>query len=368
MDISTDKTELVVIPPPNTPTPNVTLKIKDKIIKQVPHKKVLGITIDENLDFNMHIQERKSKGFRALKCIEHFINSNNGCSQNTFVRLYKSLVLPTMDYGIAALSTVTDKACKELCQVQRSALLKATGCLANSSTEVVEILSNCNPLHLHLKLRQAKELLRIHSKHDNEPIKKEFDSSLNDQNLKGKKTTFNMLLSAFTEMKGKFTQENVAKEFKYTKELMGLCRQPNLNCNWKEFDQGKNIQEENIKEILDGIDSSCVAVFTDGSALGNPGPTGAGAAIYHNGLDNDPVCISKPVCSNGNNYIGELIGILTALQHLVEEQNLKKIIYFLWTANQLSSQHLEQISPKHNVDVLLNIRQLSSLLQKMDTV
>ena len=108
MDISTDKTEVVVIPPPNTPTPNVTLKIKDKIRKQVPHKKVLGITVDENLDFNMHIQERKSKGFRALKCIEHFFNSNNGCSQNTFVRLYKSLVLPTMDYGIAALSTVTD--------------------------------------------------------------------------------------------------------------------------------------------------------------------------------------------------------------------------------------------------------------------
>ena len=128
MDVSTDKTELVVIPPPNSPTPNVTLKIKDKIIKQVPHKKVLGITVDENLDFNMHIQERKSKGFRALKCIEHFINSNNGCSQNTFVRLYKSLVLPTMDYGIAALSTATDKACKELCQVQRAALLKVTGC------------------------------------------------------------------------------------------------------------------------------------------------------------------------------------------------------------------------------------------------
>ena len=120
MEISTDKTELVVIqPPPNTPTPNVTLKIKDKIIKQVPHNKVLGITVDKNLDFNMHIQERKSKCFRAVRCIEHFINSNNGCSQNTFVRFYKSIVLPTMDYGFAALSTLTDKACKALCQVQR---------------------------------------------------------------------------------------------------------------------------------------------------------------------------------------------------------------------------------------------------------
>ena len=61
------------------------------------HKKVLGIIVDENLDFNLHIQERKNKCFKALKCIEHFINNNSGCSQSIFVRLYKSLVLPTMD-------------------------------------------------------------------------------------------------------------------------------------------------------------------------------------------------------------------------------------------------------------------------------
>ena len=38
------------------------------------------------------------KGFRAMKCIDHFINIYNGCLQITFVRLHKSLVLPTMDY------------------------------------------------------------------------------------------------------------------------------------------------------------------------------------------------------------------------------------------------------------------------------
>ena len=363
MGISTDKTEVVVVPPPNTPTPKLTLKIKDKVIKQVSHKKVLGIIVDENLDFNLHIQERKNKGFKALKCIEHFINNNNGCSQNTFVRLYKSLVLPTMDYGIAALSTVTDKASKELNQVQRAALLKATGCLSNSSTEAVEILSNCNPLHLHLKLRQAEELLRIHSKHDTEPVKQEFDISINDQKLKGKKTTFNLLLSAFTEMKAKFNLENVAKEFQYTKELMGLCRQPNMSCKWEEFEKGKTVQEENIKLILDNLEPGTVSVFTDGSALGNPGPTGAGAVIYHDGLDKEPICISKPVCSNGNNYIGELIGILTALQHLVDQENLKKNIHFFIDCQPAITSAFGTDIPRHNVDVILNIRQLSSQLQ-----
>ena len=101
------------------------------------------------------------------------------------MRLYKSLVLPTMDYGVAALSTVTEKASKEFGQVQRAALLKATGCLSNSSDEAVEVLSNC--IHLHIKLRQAEELLRIYSKHDVQPVKEEFNNSTDDPSLRGKR-------------------------------------------------------------------------------------------------------------------------------------------------------------------------------------
>ena len=76
-------------------------------------------------------------------------------------------------------------------------------------------------------------------------------------------------------MKAKFNLENIAKEFQYTKELMGLCRQPIMSCKWEEFEEGKTVQEENIKRILDNLDPGTVSVFTDGSALGNPGPTGA---------------------------------------------------------------------------------------------
>ena len=172
-----------------------------------------------------------------------------------------------------------------------------------------------------------------------------------------------MLISAFTEMKGKFNLENVAKEFQYTKDTMGLCRNTNLQCNWKEFESDKALQEENIKEILDGLDPSCVAALTDGSALGNPGRTGTGAVIYYNGLEEEPICISKPVCSNGNKYIGELIGIQTALQHLVEQQNLKHSINIFVNCQPAIISAFGTEIPKHNVDVILNIRQISSTLQ-----
>ena len=41
-----------------------------------------------------------------------------------------------------------------------------------------------------------------------------------------------MLISAFTEMKGKFNPENVAKEFQYTKDIMALCRHPNQKLKY----------------------------------------------------------------------------------------------------------------------------------------
>ena len=69
------------------------------------------------------------------------------------------------------------------------------------------------------------------------------------------------------------------------------------------------------------------------------------------------------VCSNGNNYIGELIGILTALQHLVEEQHLKKVIHFFIDCKPAIISAFGTDIPRHNVDVILKIRQLSSLLQ-----
>ena len=120
-----------------------------------------------------------------------------------------------MDYGVAALSNATGKACKEFGQVQRAALLKATVCLSNSSNEAKEVLSNCIPFHLHLKLRQAEALLRIYSKHDVQLFKEEFNTSMSNPNLRGKRTTCNMLLSSFGEMKGRFSLENVAREFEY---------------------------------------------------------------------------------------------------------------------------------------------------------
>ena len=56
----------MVFPPHNSQIPKLTMNTKNKVIKQVQHKKVIGIIVDGNLGFNLHIQERKNKGFKAF--------------------------------------------------------------------------------------------------------------------------------------------------------------------------------------------------------------------------------------------------------------------------------------------------------------
>ena len=86
----------------------------------------------------------------------------------------------------------------------------------------------------------------------------------------------------------------------------------------EEFQNTKSRQEENVMEMLHNSDDKDVLVFTDGSALGNPGPIGAGAVVYLNGYQPVPVLLKKSVSPMSNNYTGELVGIQIALEFLSE--------------------------------------------------
>ena len=75
--------------------------------------------------------------------------------------------------------------------------------------------------------------------------------------------------------------------------------------------------------LLEGVEADCVAVFTDGSALGNPGATGEGAVIYPNGLQSYPIGKKNGICSNGNNFLGEIVGIEIAFKYLCDEETIR---------------------------------------------
>lgn len=53
------------------------------------------------------------------------------------------------------------------------------------------------------------------------------------------------------------------------------------------------------------MNENTVAIFTDGSCTGNPGPTGAGAFILKNGLNKPAIKLARAVSNNSTNYHAE---------------------------------------------------------------
>ena len=80
-------------------------------------------------------------------------------------------------------------------KIQRCALLKASGCLSLTITDASEILTNTSPTDLRLKLRQAKELVRIREKCDIDRLKEEFNRWCAGDTMVGRiPTVFHLLV------------------------------------------------------------------------------------------------------------------------------------------------------------------------------
>ena len=66
----------------------------------------------------------------------------------------------------------------------------------------------------------------------------------------GNPTVLHLLMNGFREMKGSVKLDNVEKEFKYTKEYMGLIKNKATGIT-KESHNSKSSQNENVREMLD---------------------------------------------------------------------------------------------------------------------
>ncbi len=72
-----------------------------------------------------------------------------------------------------------------------------------------------------------------------------------------------------------------------------------------------------IQTHLANVPRTCIPIFTDGSALKNPGPSGAAAVVYTHGLSHQPVILKKPVSEHSTSYHGELYAVSLALDYII---------------------------------------------------
>ena len=118
---------------------DTTIKINDITIERVPNFKYLGMVIDENLLWDVHIDKLYTKTCQKLGAVR---KSRNCLNEKTALNLYKSLVLPHIDYGDVVYTTATKELLDKLQKVQnRACRIICKGSRYDSATELHQKLN-----------------------------------------------------------------------------------------------------------------------------------------------------------------------------------------------------------------------------------
>ena len=303
-------------------------------MKQVRNQKVLGITLDDNFTFQAHIEECAAKAKKSLAKISVLSNTLGGASAEILLLLFKSCVLPLLEYG-HAVWCAAPKGYKQLEQVQQSALTMILGAKEHSSTSAMEVLANIMPLEIRLEIVLVSTFLRILRKPDNDNLKKKVMAMRIDPKTMAmlRSTPISQLSMAAYNL-ADFSLEHIEP---YVFETMQDIKRPNkletiipteqIGSSGKRTDEQRKLAQEVANSLLINAGNDTV-IFTDGSAMPNPGPCGAGICAFWAGINGASNDTSIAVSPNSTSYHGELRAIDAALHMAAERQTTGTVHIF----------------------------------------
>ena len=101
---------------------NFQLKMNGQFIPQSKETLFLGTILDHNLNFNSHIEHIKEKCIDRLNIIKILSYKSWKLSKKTLVNIYRALIGSLLDYSFFILTSISNKASKDLQATQNKAM------------------------------------------------------------------------------------------------------------------------------------------------------------------------------------------------------------------------------------------------------
>ncbi len=298
---------------------DVVIKLGNQTLKQVEFSKLLGVLLDENLKFTRNTQHNREKALKALYGITHILDEANGLRTAMGVTLYKCIVFPHLSFSYPVWCTITENDLNSLEEVHRMALRFATGYHASTATNVLEILTGCLPLRIQLSEVLIQEYLRILRKPDNDPLR-EIVTRMAD-NMSTKLSPAKLMKSASRDISRKLDLSSVDPEPSYDPNHMNriVIKSSSIE-SWRDIGSSNNrtgqqvrLALESVSQHIQQLPSDCLPVFTDGSSLTNPGPSGSAAIVFTSGMTHQPTTLKQPVSRCSTSFHAEVAAVELAL-------------------------------------------------------
>jgi ribonuclease HI len=305
---------------------DTTIKLSDDLppIKIVTEKRALGVIIDNKLTFRSHINKIATDAKKAANAFSLF----NSLKIEPLVRLYKTLVRPKMEYDASIwsykINFYNNRSLLE--SAQRHSLRAILKAPPSTPTSAMEAELDIPPIDLRLHELARLECLRI--------LRKPKGSHL--KNLITTPTCFSgpcyhlsrLLEPVMHDLSNKYGDFTLEPQPVIT--TVSRLDSPTIVVHNMELEVGSSNnrsadQKLLAKDIITNQIKTCnntdYLCLTDGSALNNPGPTGAGAIILQDGPNSTPLPIGKSVSKFSDNIHGEIVGIQLASHHALTTLN-----------------------------------------------
>ncbi|XP_047987119.1 uncharacterized protein LOC125226977 [Leguminivora glycinivorella] len=139
------------------------LVMNGKTIPFSSEVRYLGVTLDQKLTWNQHLNGTLLKAKSALAICCRLAGNRWGLKPKIALWLYTAIVRPIVSYASVAWhkKTLQKVAVARLSSLQRTACSIVTGAMSSSPTAALEALLNLSPLHLQLELEARSSILRI---------------------------------------------------------------------------------------------------------------------------------------------------------------------------------------------------------------
>ena len=126
------------------------------VIQRVTQLRYLGMHFDRMLTFRQHVEATTVKCRRGLSVLKAM--ASKGIEQRHLFRLYQSVVLSTMDYGLG-LTTISRTNLQKLDRVQNEAMRTILGTTKDTPIEAMRYILDLPPLEDRHKVAQVKAYL-----------------------------------------------------------------------------------------------------------------------------------------------------------------------------------------------------------------
>ena len=348
--------------------PDIPVTIDEKPLTKVKEKRVLGVIIDENLSFTSYIEQITKK----CKTAYNRLTLHPELLPHQALQLYKAYIRTKLEYGCIIWGhTIYHKNhMKQLEDAQRGALSLILRIMKSTPLEAIESEMATTPIDLRIEELQRHEAMKLYQNQDSYLSHKikSYDLTNSKQSpCKHLQKILNQLLTQIAKQKhcddiNKLQLPSVNPQ---TFEVFTIDNLESIfpsnyrNRSKLKISKTNTTNNEDYIYYIKTLSNEKMMIFTDGSALGNPGPTGSGVAIKKNGPKSTEIKIAHAVTKMGTSYHWEIESIRIGTTYATENINIS-------TENLHWTFHVLNLSPLFFLSCSLGTVSLLLTMDKLD--